>query len=68
MDPLGTSLASSLVFIDLMLYNAVAAKNLEYKMPNIVEKPLNILLQLLIVRLTHSIERDLCSAISLFCS
>jgi len=37
-------------FIDLVLDNAVAAQNFEYRLSNILDKPLYILLQLLLAR------------------
>ena len=55
--PLGTSpvqLHPSLVFIDFVLDNTVAAQNFEYNMSNILDKPLYILVQFLVARLTFS--------------
>jgi hypothetical protein len=57
LDPFGTSPVQphpSLVFIDIVLYNAVAAQNFEYKIPSIVDKPPYLLFQPLIDRLTFN--------------
>ena len=59
MDPLGSSpvqLHPSFVFIDLVFYNAVAARNFEYKITNILDKPCIYSFAIFDVRLTRSIE------------
>ena len=69
-NPLGPSpvqLGANSSFFDLVLDNAVAAQNFEYKMSNILDKPLYVLSDLLNSHLSHTFAAEnRCLATSLY--